>query len=608
MTDFVAWRRGIPSWVKWRNISDLLYASSFYVPNYRQTYLGMCRNVHIVFERDSPLRYAWRWIVAVVVSVTAAGWLAGLAAAQFTQDAAASRMATEAQLRASLLESEVARYRLLPTLLANDVDVLRSVDDAPGARETLDAQFAQLADATGAAAIFLLAPNGDTISASNANTPMSFLGQNFAFREYYREARRGGTGIDYARGTVSGRPGLFLSRGTANGGVVVVKLEFDELEAQWGRGGGATMVEGKNGTVLITSDPALRFRTSDAGSEEGDLSALLGGAQIAAAVPIAVEGWKLVHAEPRAVALGGVVPIARLAGALAALAVLALTWIVLARRRRRVDMERARIARTAELESEVEARTRALRLEMDERAASEERAAALREGLRQANRLATLGQVTAGVAHETAQPVAAIRTYAANGVTLSERGDSAGVSENFVAISRLADRIGKITAELRNFSRKRTDKLEDVRLSDAMAGAQLILKERLRPIELDLAPEMETLTVRAGRVQLEQILVNLLQNSAEALVDVPDAKVTISVRKENGMIVLNVADNGPGLSKAMIARLFTPFSTEREGGLGLGLVIARDIARDMGGDLRHVAKGGKGAAFELTLRPAGEVP
>ena len=368
------------------------------------------------------------------------------------------------------------------------------------------------------------------------------------------------------------------------------------------------MVEGQNGTVLITSDPALRFRTSDAGSEEGDLSALLGGAQIAAAVPIAVEGWKLVHAEPRAVALGGVVPIARLAGALAALAVLALTWIVLARRRRRVDMERARIARTAELESEVEARTRALRLEMDERAASEERAAALREGLRQANRLATLGQVTAGVAHETAQPVAAIRTYAANGVTLSERGDSVGVSENFVAISRLADRIGKITAELRNFSRKRTDKLEDVRLSDAMAGAQLILKERLRPIELHLGPEMETLTVRAGRVQLEQILVNLLQNSAEALVDVPDAKVTISVRKENGMIVLNVADNGPGLSKAMMSRLFTPFSTEREGGLGLGLVIARDIARDMGGDLRHVANGGEGAAFELTLRPAGEVP
>ena len=80
------------------------------------------------------------------------------------------------------------------------------------------------------------------------------------------------------------------------------------------------MVEGQNGTVLITSDPALRFRTSDAGSEEGDLSALLGGAQIAAAVPIAVEGWKLVHAEPRAVALGGVVPIARLAGALAAIA------------------------------------------------------------------------------------------------------------------------------------------------------------------------------------------------------------------------------------------------------------------------------------------------
>ncbi|WP_109809348.1 sensor histidine kinase [Sphingosinithalassobacter portus] len=541
----------------------------------------------------------------LLLFVILAGWLAGALASGIAEDTARARIGTEARLRAALLDSEVARFRLLPFLLANDTDVHQALRMGASARRALDAKFARLAHDTGAGAIYLLDPDGLTISASNAGTPMSFVGKNYAFRAYYREAKGTGSGLDYAVGNVSGRPGMFLSQRTPSGGVVVVKLEFANIETEWARGGGVTLVEDPEGTVLVTSDPRLRFRDDEGTNDAVLLASLLPEQQIAATVPTDIENWRLVHSEPRANALGAVVPIARSAGALAALSFLALGWIVVARRRRRLEKERFRIARTAELEAVVEERTSELLREMEERSASEERAAELREGLRQANRLATLGQVTAGLAHETAQPVAAIRTYASSGMTLSERGDVDGAKENFAAIARLADRIGRITVELRNFSRKRTGQLTDVPLDDAISGAQLILKQKLRPIALDISPDIRGVLVRAGRVRLEQILVNLLQNAVEALADTDRPRIAISFARTDDSVLLTIADNGPGLSRSMAEKLFTPFASEREGGLGLGLVIARDIARDMGGDLTHHVANSGGAAFELMLKAGG---
>ena len=534
--------------------------------------------------------------------VIGAGWLAGNVVGNITADTARTRIETEARLRAALLESEVARYRLLPLLLANDSDVLRAVDGNSDARRALDAKFARLARDTGAEAIYLLTPTGVAISASNADTPTSFVGNVYSFRAYYRGAKETGSGTEYAMGTVSGRPGLYLSQQTPNGGIVVVKLAFSAIEREWAQGGGVTMVEDPVGTVLVTSIPRLRFRDDEREGSDLGRSTLLPDRRIMATVPTGIRDWRLIHSETRATAIGAMVPIARSAGALAALSLLAIGWIVAARRRRRLEKERSRRARTAELEAVVEARTRELRSEMEERAASEERAAGLREGLRQANRLATLGQVTAGLAHETAQPVAAIRTYAANGITFSERGDEGGVRDNFAAIARLADRIGRITQELRDFSRKRSGELTDVSLTEALEGAQLLLKEPLRAITLTVSPDIEGIFVRGGRVRLEQILVNLLQNSVEALAGSADPHIDIGVQRVDNDIVLTIADNGPGLSDEMRQRLFTPFATERAGGLGLGLVIARDIARDLGGDLRHCTSETGGAAFDLSLK------
>jgi len=259
--------------------------------------------------------------------------------------------------------------------------------------------------------------------------------------------------------------------------------------------------------------------------------------------------------------------------------------------------------RTTELEQAVAERTAALRHEMEERAASEARAAELREGLRQANRLATLGQVTASVAHETAQPVAAIRTYAQTSETLLDRGDMDQVRANLASIGRLADRIGAVTAELRGFSRRKAGSSRPVQLAEVLDGALLILKDQLRAVTLDRPTVDPALAVLGGKVRLEQVLVNLIQNAIEALAGREDGQITLEVAADADTVRLIIADNGPGLPPDVAERLFTPFVTSRPNGLGLGLVIAQEIVVDFGGSLRLVPSG-TGARFELTLRRA----
>jgi len=265
------------------------------------------------------------------------------------------------------------------------------------------------------------------------------------------------------------------------------------------------------------------------------------------------------------------------------------------------ERSRRRALRTSELEAAVADRTRELRTEIEERIAAEARAAELREGLRQANRLAALGQITASVAHETAQPVAAIRNYVATARQLLTRGEARAVDDNLGAIARLTDRIGLVTAELRGFARKGSGTIGPIPLIEVVDGARLILKERLSEVDFTLPAIPPDLIVVAGRVRLEQVLVNLLQNAIEALTGRPDPRIAIELDVQDQMVSLIVADNGPGIDPRVAERMFTPFVTSRPNGLGLGLVIAQDIMTDLGGTLRLLPST-SGARFAATLR------
>ncbi|WP_292461484.1 ATP-binding protein, partial [Mesorhizobium sp.] len=292
--------------------------------------------------------------------------------------------------------------------------------------------------------------------------------------------------------------------------------------------------------------------------------------------------------EMRLLALGVLVPLLALAAYL--------LW-----RRQSAQMRiAAEQAARAELERRVVERTQDLSLARDrlqaeiaDHRSTEAKLQVMQQELVQANRLATLGQVAAGVAHEINQPVATIRAYADNARVFLERKQTAPAEENLGAIAALTERIGSITEEL-------------VELRSVIEGAVVLLRSRfagrLDALAITLPPA--TLKVMGNRLRLEQVLINLFQNALEALEGRDGARVEVSAAETADGVALIVSDNGPGIPPAILKSLFTPFNTSKEKGLGLGLVISKDIVADYGGRI-EVTSSGTGTRFTIHLSKAG---
>ncbi len=501
-----------------------------------------------------------------------------------------------AQLQLSVLQSELDKQRSAPVILADDSDVIDALAQPSPARALeISKKLEKLQAETKSAVIYLLNTKGVAISASNYCLSTSFVGSDYSFRDYFRDALAAGQAEQFALGTVSRRPGLYLAhRVEENGktyGVVVVKVEFDVMERDWAHAGQATFVTNAASDILLTSNPRLRFHKSPGPAPT----------EIETTLPAPADGWRLHLITSRQDANRAAAAVTVIAGMAELLVIILIAWLW---RRRAISRERetTEIAYRENLERDVAARTAELRSEIHERQQAEKRLNILQADLVQANKLAQLGQITAGVAHEINQPLATIRVLAENSLAVGT--DKAGlVRDNLGNIVRMSERIGHITGELRAFSRKASFDPEPVSLKETVDSSVLLNRSRLRDNKVKLVREAidAKLRVMGGRVRLEQVLVNLLQNAFEALEETPNAEVRLSVTGDEDWVWLRVADNGPGLKPDVLAQLFTPFVTTKEKGLGLGLVIAHDILRDFGGELLAETSD-KGAVFTLKLR------
>ena len=163
-------------------------------------------------------------------------WTAGRIAERWALADLRRSAQTTLGLQIGALRAEMQRQSALPLALAADPEIAALLAPAPavGLTERVNERLAQLAAATGAAVIYVVGADGVTVAASNAAEARSFIGQNYAFRPYFRRALAEGSGSQFALGTISGRPGLYLTRRLPEArGVVVVKIEFDAVEAIW---------------------------------------------------------------------------------------------------------------------------------------------------------------------------------------------------------------------------------------------------------------------------------------------------------------------------------------------------------------------------------------
>ncbi len=534
------------------------------------------------------------------------------------------------ELYAQAIHTQVERFRSVPALLALDSDIqgLLADPDNRALRRELNQRLEQQNHAAGSSVLYLLDRNGETIAASNWRDWSSFVGNNYAFRPYFRDAVAHDSGRYFAVGVTTGIPGYFLSSSVKNAagevlGVLVVKLELEDMQRDWVGQPGILLIADSLDIVILTNRPAWRFRYLRPLSDEvrsrlvdvrryaeqtlqplqssrvqqlseSSERRLVDGPDgrreyLWQRLALPEEDWTLhlLH-DPQMVVAS--VRSYRLAAA-GVWMTLAFLLLYLAQRRktRRVEM-RSR----SELEHLVHERTRELHTAQDE--------------LVHAARMAALGQMSAALAHEINQPLTALRMQLASLRLLLDSGRDGEVREGLGHVEGLLERMAALTGHLKTFARKSPAGLRQrLSLAEVLEQALQLLSPRIRSEQVEVFRQVPAEAMVSGdAIRLEQVLINLLHNALDAMSGRPQRRLRILCQLAGDSWQLSVGDNGGGIPSEHLDQVFEPFFTTKPvgQGLGLGLAVSYGIVRDMGGTL-EVSNDEHGAVFTLTL-PAAE--
>lgn len=454
-------------------------------------------------------------------------------------------------------------------------------------------------------------------------------------------------------------------------GVAVIKIGLDVLELTWNMLGAPALVSDANQVVILSSQPTWRYTAMAALTPDlrvdMRLSRMYGDVHLAP-FPLAVdmhvdvetqEIQGLLRLDSTAAPAAGLPPstagylvlgrsldgmdwrvltftdltavrrqsLLDAAGGALAVAVVVFAALYLAQRRRtereKLAAKRLLESANAALEQKVALRTQELtdandllRREIREREHTEKNLRAAQDELVHAGKMAVLGQLAASITHELTQPLGGIRTLAGNAAEFLRRDNSTTALDNLAHVDRLVGHMATIIEPLKNFARKSTACPGRTDAGQVVAQALFLFQLRLRHEQVSVHNDcpLGQWWVWCDANRLEQVLINLIGNALDAMRDTPQRQLrihgTIDESRSPAALYLQVQDNGKGLSRTDLAHLFQPFYTTKPSGagLGLGLVICRDIAAEFGGTLQaHNAKP-QGACFSLHIPLAPSLP
>lgn len=572
-------------------------------------------------------------------------------------------LAPRAGFYAATIGGILSKYEFLPLALAQSAevaDLLQQQDPEKVAQ--VNSYLEDINARVGAFAVYVLDPQGVVLASSNWREPTSYVGQNYSFRPYFAQAIRGGIGRFYGIGVSTGEAGLFISQPIRRGGKIIgiaaAKVSLDWIERSW-RAPGATeqiWVTDANGVVILSSIPSLKFTTLaplsaaqkatmreqrqflheslplvahpvlETFADGAKILALSGPAQGRVASngkgEFLAVGRRLAPLEWQITVLSDLAPVRAVARNAAFAAVLVWAVVLLsvlyARQRRRRIHERLAAQEALkhaydELEIKVEQRTSDLRdtnwrlqAEVTERERAEHTLRCAQAELVQSGKLAAIGQMAAGVTHELNQPLAALQTFSDNARVFITRGRTEEALENLSIISDLVKRLGYITSQLKAFARRSEDARKPAQVQKAFARTMLLLHARIaaEQIQLSAAWPEQPIAVLCSEIGLEQVFTNLLSNAMDAMAESVTKHIALTVVRDAAYLEIHIADTGTGIPAALIEKIFDPFYTTREQGLGLGLSISAGIVRTAGGLLsvrNRSAKEGSGAEFIIRL-------
>lgn len=239
-------------------------------------------------------------------------------------------------------------------------------------------------------------------------------------------------------------------------------------------------------------------------------------------------------------------------------------------------------------------------------AVEQARLSALESRLAHASRVNALGEMASGLAHELTQPLTAILAQAQACRRMLDQPGSPALAPVLEDTVTQAKRASAILERFRNWSRPQAACTSVFDLRDALGNVRALLAPQAAADKASLTFDMpdSAVLVQADPIEMEQVVFNLVRNALEAVAGRDSGQVTVILQQAASEVLLEVSDNGPGIVPELRARLFTPFTTTRPDGTGLGLALSQRLIERAGGDIFLVDEG-PGATFRIILKAHG---
>lgn len=582
-----------------------------------------------------PHLHRWPNLLLLLILLAPLLWPLHYFAERYYSEQIAGQNQQTLDLYVANLLGTLRRYEDLPPILG-ELPTLRAALQSPAdlvAQNAANLELARIRGRTGADVIYLMSPDGLTRAASNWDQADSFVGRNFSFRPYYKEAMQGRPARFFGLGTTSKRRGYFFASEVRDGvrllGVLVVKVDLEHMEQLWGNTPDQLLVMDSNGVVILSSNNAWRFHTSRelSPAKQREIAENI-PYPILQPKPLKIDqrrwlsqsrelpetGWTVSIYTPRTQVDGPVRSVVLIGAATLVALLLLLSLLTISRRHylERIALEaqakRQLEMRVLERTQELEDTNARLLQEVSNREQAQRELMHAQDEVVQAGKLTALGTMSASISHELNQPLAAIRSYADNARVLLDHERLDDARGNLTQISELTARMASIIGHLKAYARGARRAPENVALQPAINDALALVASRRQSMQVELLRDLPDadIWVQAGETRLRQILANLVANALDALSEkAPPRRIWLTTHQTPEWVILSLRDNGPGFSAQALAHAREPFFTTKTSakGLGLGLAICDTLLRALGGHLELGNHPDGGALLQLHLLP-----
>jgi two-component system C4-dicarboxylate transport sensor histidine kinase DctB len=551
------------------------------------------------------------------------------------------------------IESTLGRFEKIPDVLSKHPllqEVLQEPDNDN--RERLNLLLEEIGSVAQASDIYLMDKTGLTLASSNWQSEHTFIGMDFSFRPYFKQAINGQSARYYAVGLSSNKRGYyFTSPVTSNNGVIgviAVKISVDEIESQHKEAVGDNdynfLIVAPDDVVFISDKSEWRLKTigsiDDKKAQQLKYSTRYSGREIdmldvqlvqSIYLPKDIsgsllklkdqnkskliftqkkqmldEGWR-VHLWTSLDNIEQQKFFLTIFGASGYLLIIFLVLFAKERMRNAKNQSDARLVleqRVEERTADLTASNAQLIAEIGQRKQTQAQLNKTQDELIQSAKLAVIGNMSASINHEINQPLTALRRYSQNALSYQERGQEDKTKHNLELIITLVDRLADIVSQFKHFSKKSSGIATQVYLQDSINAAISIVKHQAQNESVQLRVDLpkNKIFILGDDIRLEQVLINLFNNAIQAMTNEKNKRLDVSVTLIETKVIIAIKDTGPGILASNLDKIFEPFFTTKERiGLGLGLSISQRIIELMQGLLVVENHNDGGAEFKIVL-------